>query len=55
MRAVVERLDAGENLQQRGFAGAVGADQADAIVRRDQPVEFPKRILGPKRFPAEES
>ena len=36
--AVVERFHAGQNLQQRGFAGAVGADDADAVVGRDQPV-----------------
>ena len=37
--AVVEGLDAGEDLEQGGFAGAVAADEADALVRRDQPVE----------------
>ena len=36
--AVVERVHAGENFHQRGFAGAVAADQADAVVGRDQPV-----------------
>ena len=29
--AVVGLLDAGEDLQQRGLAGAVAADQADAL------------------------
>ena len=37
-RAVVERVHAGENLHQRGFAGAVSAHQADAVAGRDQPV-----------------
>ncbi len=37
-RAVVEAVQAGENLHQRGFAGAVPAHQADAVAGRDQPV-----------------
>ena len=37
--AVVEGFDAGEDLEQRGFARAVAADQAGALVRRDQPVD----------------
>ena len=36
--AVVEGFDAGEDFEQGGFAGAVAADQAGALVRRDQPV-----------------
>ena len=36
--AVVERLHAAQNFQQRGFAGAVRADQAGALLGRDQPV-----------------
>ena len=36
--AVVEGFDAGEDFEQRGFAGAVAADEAGALVRRDQPV-----------------
>ncbi len=36
--AVVERVHAGENLHQCGLAGAVAADQADAVARRDEPV-----------------
>ena len=31
-RAVVERIHAGEDLHQRGFAGAIAADQADVVV-----------------------
>ncbi len=38
--AVVQRLHAGENLEQRGLAGAVRADQADAVVRRKHPVQL---------------
>ncbi len=37
-RAVVEAFRTRQNLQQRGFAGAVRAHQADAVARRDQPV-----------------
>ena len=45
-RAVVESVEAGENLHQRGFAGAVRADQADAVVGRDQPVDvFEKKFV----------
>ena len=36
--AVVEGFDAGEDFEQGGFAGAVAADQASALVRRDEPV-----------------
>ena len=36
--AVVEAFSSGQNLQQRGFAGAVRADQADAVAGRDHPV-----------------
>ena len=48
--AVIERLKAAQNLQQRGFAGAVGADQADAIMRSDQPVEIVEQELGAEAF-----
>ena len=37
-RAVVEGVHAGENLHERGLAGAVAADQADAVAGRDEPV-----------------
>ena len=36
--AVVEGFDAAENFEQGGFAGAVAADEAGALVRRDEPV-----------------
>ena len=36
--AVVEGFDAGEDLEQGGFAGAVAADEAGALVGRDEPV-----------------
>ncbi len=36
--AVVEAVEAGEDLHQRGFAGAVGTDQSGLLVRGDQPV-----------------
>ncbi len=45
-RAVVEGVQAGENLHQRGFAGAVRAHQTDAVVGRDQPVGvFKKKFV----------
>ena len=53
--AVVERVHAGENLHQRGLAGAVGADQADAVAGVMSQSAFSKRSLWPKRFPAPES
>ena len=37
-RAVVEGVHAGEDFHERGFAGAVAADQADAVAGRDQPL-----------------
>ena len=37
--AGVQAVHAGQDLQQRGFAGAVGAHDAGALVGRDQPVE----------------
>src|SRR5262249_7806020 len=43
--AVVERLGSGENLKQRGFPSPVGADQAGALFRRDQPVQIFKQDL----------
>src|ERR1017187_6881337 len=36
---VVDGFEAGEDLQDGGLAGAVAADQAGALVRRDQPVD----------------
>ena len=36
--AVVERFDAGEHLQQGGFAGAVGAHQGGPLIGRNEPV-----------------
>ena len=49
-RAVVERLEAAEDFQQRGFAGTVGADQADTRVSRDQPVEIFEEEFGSESF-----
>src|SRR5207245_1259636 len=36
--SVVEGLDAGEDLEKSGLTGAVAADEAGALVRRDEPV-----------------
>ncbi len=41
--AVVERLEAGQHLHQRGFAGAVGADQRGSFLVSDQPVGLKKQ------------
>ena len=38
--AVVEGLKAAEDLEQGGFAGAVAADKAGALIRRDEPVDI---------------
>jgi hypothetical protein len=48
--AVVEGLEAGEDLEQGGFAGAVAADKAGALVRRDEPVGVFKEELGAEAF-----
>ena len=39
-----------EHLEQRRFAGAVGADDADALVGRDQPVEVFEEDFGAEAF-----
>ena len=44
--AVVERLHAGQHFEQRGFAAAVRAHQAGAVLGRDHPVEIFKQQLG---------
>jgi hypothetical protein len=44
--AVVERLDAGEDFEERGFAGAVSADEAGALVGRDEPVDVVEEQFG---------
>ena len=49
--AVIERFDPGEDLQQRGFAGAVRAHQADAVVGRDHPVSVFEEELVAETFP----
>src|SRR5580704_2160490 len=49
-RAVVERVQAGENLHQRGLAGAVRADQANAVVGRDEPVGVFKKEFVAETF-----
>ena len=38
--AGIEAVDAGQDLEQRGFAGAVGAHDAGAFVGGDQPVQI---------------
>ena len=49
-RSVVERFHAAQNFEQRGFAGAVAADQAGALARRDQPVAVFKQELVAETF-----
>jgi hypothetical protein len=48
--AVVERFEAAEDLQQRGFAGAVGAHQSDASVGGDEPIQIVEEKLGAEAF-----
>ena len=48
--AVVGAFQAGQHLQQRGFAGAVAADQADALAVADDPVEALEEGLGAEMF-----
>ena len=48
--AVVERLDAAQNLQQRGFAGAIGAHQPTRSLRREQPVKIFEKKFGAEAF-----
>ncbi len=49
--AVIQRLDARQNFQQRGFAGAVAADNAGAFLGIDQPVEIFEKEFGAEAFP----
>ena len=49
-RAIIERLRAGQHLQQRGFAAAVRADQPDAILRSNQPIEIFEEEFRAKAF-----
>src|SRR2546423_8092419 len=48
--APVEPFQPGEDSQQRGLAASVGADKADALVGRDQPVQAFKQDFGAKSF-----
>ena len=48
--AVVEGIEAGEDLEQRGFARAIAANQASALVRRDEPVDVFKEEFGAEPF-----
>jgi hypothetical protein len=47
--AVVGLLEAGNHAQQRRLAGAVGADQRDAVVLADEPARVVEHGLGAKR------
>ena len=49
--AVIEMLDSREDLEQGGFAGAIGANDADALFRRDEPVQVFKQDAGAEAFP----
>src|SRR6185312_12422102 len=49
--AVIEGFDAAEDLEESGFAGAVGADDADTFFGRDQPVQVFKQDAGAEAFP----
>ena len=54
-RAIVEGVHAGEDLEQRGLAGPIAADQPDVLAGVISQSTFSKRSLWPKRFPAPES
>ena len=49
--AVIEGLEAGKNLHQRGFAGAVGADQRSFFVVADEPIRLEEEHSRPESFP----
>src|SRR5215469_13709244 len=49
--SVVERLEPTQHFEQRGFAGAVAADKADAVLWRDQPVKVLKQDFWAEAFP----
>ena len=49
--AGIEALDPGQHFQQRRFAGAVGAHDAGALLRRHQPAGVFKKDFGPVAFP----
>src|SRR5580658_1126554 len=48
--AVVERLDAREDLEQSGLAGAVAADKTSALIRCDEPVDVLKEQFRAESF-----
>jgi hypothetical protein len=48
--SVIEGVKPGQNLHQGRFAGAVGAHQADAVARRDQPVGVLKKEFVAESF-----
>ena len=49
-RAIVEALNSGERFEQGGLAGAVRADDADALLRGEEPVEVLKKNFGAEAF-----
>ncbi len=48
--AVIEAFQAAEDLQQRRFTGAVGADQAGAFLGGDQPIAVVEQKFGAESF-----
>ena len=46
--AVVEMLEPGEYLHQRGFAGAIGADERGFFLGADEPVGVEEQLARPK-------
>ena len=49
-RAVVQAIHPGQDLQHRGFSGAVGAHQTHAVLGVDQPVEVLKEKFMAETF-----
>ncbi len=48
--AGVERVHAGQDFEECGFAGAVGAHDAGALVGGDQPVQILEECFGAEAF-----
>ena len=48
--AIVERIQAAQHLHERGLAGAIGAHQAGAFARGDQPIDVFEEDFGAEAF-----
>src|SRR6185437_7103306 len=50
-RPIVERLNLRQNLQQRRLPRTIRADNTNALLRRNQPIEIFKKNAGAEAFP----